>query len=95
MMAPSRGRLRGLLLFFRRAARDCANIGGIGANIVRLVVRIAGELLEYGPIGPASLKEAREREHFHEGLHCLILIANEYIGVRSLVSLVNLRQSHN
>jgi hypothetical protein len=62
-----------LLLFFRNLAGDCVNIDAIDTDVVQLVIGIAGKLLEYGPVGPASSEEARERKHFHEGLHCVIL----------------------
>ena len=75
---PRQGRRR-LLLFFRHLAGDCVNIGAIDADVVQLVIRIAGKLLEYGPVGPASPEEAREREHFYEGLHCVVLIVNERV----------------
>ena len=55
------------------------NIGAIDADVVELVIRIARKLLEYGPVGPASSEEARERKHFHDGLHCVISIVNECV----------------
>ena len=48
------------------------NIGAIDANVVQLMIRVAGKLLQHGPVGAASAKEACEREYFHEWLHCMI-----------------------
>jgi hypothetical protein len=30
------------------------------------MIRVAGKFLQHGPVGAASAKEARQREHFHE-----------------------------
>jgi hypothetical protein len=52
---------RRLLLLFRHLAGDCVNIGAIDTDVVQLVIRIAGKLLEYGPVGPASSEDARAK----------------------------------
>lgn len=90
-----------LLLFLRRETGDFANIGAIDADVVQLAIRIAGKLLEYVPVGPAYLQEAREQEHFHDGLFCVISTSvstrrpvNECVAVRNVVSLANLNSSH-
>ena len=43
----------------------------------------------------ASAQEARERGHFHNGLHCVTSMVNEGVEVRDLVSLTNLLSPHN
>jgi hypothetical protein len=55
-------------------ARDYVNIGAIDADVdvVQLMIRVAGKLVELGPVAAASAKEAWEREYFHEWLHCKI-----------------------
>ena len=69
---------------FRRPARDFVNIGAVDANVAQLVIRIAGQLLEYGPVGAPPPEEACKRKHFHEGLHWVILIANDCVEVCDL-----------
>jgi len=49
------------------------NIDAIDANVVQLMVRVAGKLLQCGPIGEASAKETCEKEYLSERLHCVIL----------------------
>ncbi len=71
------------------------NIGAINADVVQLMIRVAGKLLQNSPVGAASAKEAWEGEYFHEGLDCVIQLANECVGVYDLVSAVNLRSSRN
>jgi hypothetical protein len=48
------------VLFLRHAAGDFVYIGTINADIVQLVVRIAGELLEYVSVSAASPQETRK-----------------------------------
>jgi hypothetical protein len=42
------------------------DIDAIDANVVQLMIRVAGKFLQHGPVGAASAKEARQREHSHE-----------------------------
>jgi len=48
------------------------NIGAIDADVVQLMIRVAGKLLHRGPVGAASAKEASEGEYFHDWPHCVI-----------------------
>jgi hypothetical protein len=41
-----------------------ANIGAIDADVIELVIRIAGELLKYVPVDPASPQEAASENIF-------------------------------
>jgi hypothetical protein len=93
--SASRTPTKGLVLCLRRAANDFVNVGAINADVVQLVIQIAEKLLEYAPVGPATPQEAREREHFHDNLLCVISAVNECVGVRNVLSLVDLRSSHN
>jgi hypothetical protein len=60
------------------------NIDAIDADDGQLAIRIA-----------ASPQETHWREQFQDGLFCAILALEKCAAVRSVLSLVNLRWSHN
>jgi hypothetical protein len=56
------------LPFPSREAGDLMNIRAVDADVVKLAVRIPGQLLQDAPVGPTGAQEARKREHLHSGL---------------------------